>query len=181
MVHYVVILKVWKGLGKGTPSLLTSLSLLWKSYLLCSLKVSLPKLTFHWRAKLCNLTHLCFADDLILFCHGDINSIFILHQCIIKYSLLSGLMPNPAKSQCFLAGIPISEHQPIFSLLGFPLCSLLVKFLGVPHISIKLTSADCVPLVDKITARVTSWANIFLSYAGRIQLINSVLFAMQSF
>ena len=35
--------------------------------------------------------------------------------------------------------------------------------------------------MDKIVARARSWASRALSYAGRLQLINSILFAIQTY
>ena len=45
----------------------------------------------------------------------------------------------------------------------------------------RLTTKDCAPLVDKITARIKSKTAKFLSYAGRMQLIQSILFSVQNF
>lgn len=33
---------------------------------------------FHWRCSKVNLTHLCFADDLMIFSHGDTDFISII-------------------------------------------------------------------------------------------------------
>lgn len=59
--------------------------------------------------------------------------------------------------------------------------SLPVRFLGVPLISSKLSMNDCIPLIHKITSKVTSWTTKFLAYSRKLQLIKSILFAMQSF
>ena len=56
-----------------------------------------------------------------------------------------------------------------------------MKFLGVPLISTKLSLNDCIPLIDKITNRLYSWTALLLSFAGRAQLIQAVLLAIQSF
>jgi hypothetical protein len=40
---------------------------------------------------------------------------------------------------------------------------------------------DCDSLVNKITARVDSWLVKKLSFAGRLQLISSILLSMQVF
>ena len=40
---------------------------------------------------------------------------------------------------------------------------------------------DCSSLIKKITARITCWSSKLLSYAGRVQLIKSVLFSMQNY
>lgn len=34
-----------------------------------------PLFKHHWKTKLLSITHMCFADDLILFCHGDTHSV----------------------------------------------------------------------------------------------------------
>ena len=54
-----------------------------------------------------------------------------------------------------------------------------MKYLGVPLISTRLPHSDCQPLLDKILARIQSWTSRSLSYAGRLQLISSVLYSIQ--
>ena len=68
----------------------------------------------------------------------------------------------------------ISKHQ-ILQLFNFSLGSLPVRYLGVPLITFKLMLCDCSPLIDKTEARIKSWNNNVLSFAGRLQLIQSVL------
>ena len=65
--------------------------------------------------------------------------------------------------------------------LIFPLCDIseAMKYLGVPLISSRLKVVDCKGLVDRITAKVRHWTCRTLSFAGRVQLINSVLFSIQ--
>ncbi|KAL2223813.1 UNVERIFIED_CONTAM: hypothetical protein Sindi_3063800, partial [Sesamum indicum] len=41
-----------------------------------------------------------------------------------------------------------------------------------------LTISDCQPLISKIDARINGWEGISLSYAGRVQIIKSVLSAL---
>ena len=45
----------------------------------------------------------------------------------------------------------------------------------------RLTARDCEPLMEKITARINAWSVKMLSYAGRLQLIKSVLFSMHNY
>lgn len=108
----------------------------------------------HWRTQDCKVTHIFFAD---------------------------GLIPNVQKSQCFLASTDSATSQSILDLLGFSLGNLPTKVLGVPLISSKLSYQDCTPLLHKITHRVTSWTSCVLVYSSRLQLIQSVLFSMQSY
>ena len=64
---------------------------------------------------------------------------------------------------------------------AIPPGNLPMKYLGVPLITTKLKRGDCEELIRKISGRITSWNSKFLSYAGRIQLINSVLYGIQSY
>ncbi|KAL0295690.1 UNVERIFIED_CONTAM: hypothetical protein Sangu_3188900 [Sesamum angustifolium] len=49
------------------------------------------------------------------------------------------------------------------------------QILGIPLTSSRLTMSDCRPLIDKVEARLAGWNHQNLSYAGRLQLIKSVL------
>ncbi|KAJ0463265.1 putative reverse transcriptase zinc-binding domain-containing protein [Helianthus annuus] len=55
---------------------------------------------------------------------------------------------------------------------------LPVRYLGVPLISSKLMYKDCKVLVDRLDKRVDNWMTKSLSFAGRLQLIKSVMSAM---
>ena len=56
--------------------------------------------------------------------------------------------------------------------------TLPVKYLGVPLISTRLVYRDCKELVEKVQHRIQDWKNKFLSFAGRLQLVQSVLSSM---
>jgi hypothetical protein len=58
---------------------------------------------------------------------------------------------------------------------------LLVRYLGVPLITKRLSFVDCEDLVAKILERIDSWLIRHLSFAGRLQLISFVLFSLQVF
>nr|GEW29591.1 hypothetical protein [Tanacetum cinerariifolium] len=55
---------------------------------------------------------------------------------------------------------------------------LPVRYLVVPLISSRLLYRDCKILVEKLESRINDWRNKFLSFAGRLQLIQSVLSSM---
>ena len=69
----------------------------------------------------------------------------------------------------------------ISSFYGISKGSFPAKFLGVPLTTKKLSKRDCQPLIERILSRINAWTTHFLSYAGRLQLIKSVLFAIQSY
>ena len=55
---------------------------------------------------------------------------------------------------------------------------ILVKIIIIIK---KLTYAESKPLVEKITQRAQTWMAQMLSYAGRLQLVKSVLSSMQNY
>ena len=74
-----------------------------------------------------------------------------------------------------------SKKKKRLNLLQFKEGKLPVIYLGVLLISGKLTENDSKPLIDKITTRTDSWAAKSLSYAGRLQSIQSVIFSLQGY
>ena len=133
---------------------------------------------YHWRCKKTKTTHLCFADDLMIFCGGSIHSAQVIHHALLEFSNMSGLVPNNGKSCIFIAG---NNQTYILDLFQFPRGTLPVRYLGVPLITSKLNASNCKPLVDSITARIRMWTSRFLSFPGRLQLIHSVLCSIQSY
>ncbi|GJT68149.1 RNA-directed DNA polymerase, eukaryota, reverse transcriptase zinc-binding domain protein [Tanacetum coccineum] len=136
---------------------------------------------YHFGCKNLKITHLCFADDLLVFCNGDIESVKVIKKSLEEFSGLSGLVPNMQKSTIFFGGLSSIEQQNILNIIPFTIGKLPVRYLGVPLITKKLSVNDCKPLISKVKAKVSDWKNKFLSYAGRVQLIASVLSSMQNY
>lgn len=130
---------------------------------------------FHWRTQEVKLNHLVFADDIFLFCNGDLQSVTALNSGLRAFSSISGLMPNQSKSCCFFANIPTDTQHRILQLTGFQLGHLPIKYLGLPLITSKLTATDCQPLLDRFCAKIQSWTSKFLSFGGRLTLIRVIL------
>ncbi|KAL0455426.1 UNVERIFIED_CONTAM: LINE-1 reverse transcriptase [Sesamum latifolium] len=56
---------------------------------------------------------------------------------------------------------------------------LPLHYLGLLLLASRLSIADCKPILQKIDSRIRGWDGIMLSFAGRVQLIKSVLTALQ--
>ncbi|XP_020270915.1 uncharacterized protein LOC109846100 [Asparagus officinalis] len=131
---------------------------------------------FHPKCSRLNITHLFFADDLLLFGRADMNSIVKLHSCMNEFSKVSGLNINPDKCSVYLSGIDDNLKLQICSFLNFSEGCLPVRYLGMPPIAKRLSWLDCSPLISKISEKFQHWQNKkTLSYAGRLQLIKSVI------
>lgn len=75
----------------------------------------------------------------------------------------------------------IDCSEGICEITGYKQGKLPFKYLGVLIAARKLNAGDCEMLVDKLSARIHSWGSRNLSYAGRVQLINSVLINIHSY
>lgn len=130
---------------------------------------------FHKGCKGIRLTHLCFADDLLVLCDGDVRSVRVLKEALDEFSEASGLLPNPSKSTIFFGSLKESEKMEILNVMPFVVGKLPVKYLGVPLLTRSLSVKQCKSLVDKVVKRVSDWRNKGLSFARRLQLISAVL------
>ena len=136
---------------------------------------------YHWRCEALNITHICFADDLLLFCGDSPQTATILKDSLDEFFLLSGMVANNSKSFIISASVNPNFTSSIRDIFGYSVGSLPINYLGAPLLSSKITDHDCKCLVEKMVARNKSWTNRFLSFAGRLQLIQSILMSMQNF
>ncbi|GKE02345.1 putative reverse transcriptase domain-containing protein, partial [Tanacetum coccineum] len=138
-----------------------------------------PHFKYQWKCNDLKITHLCFADDLMLFCHGDGKSMSILKNSIDEFSSVSGLFPSFPKSTVFFGNVRETCRTKILKVMPFIEGKLSVRHLGVPLLSKRLYVNDCSVLVDKVKKRILDRKNKSLSFAGRLQLILSVVGSMQ--
>ncbi|XP_048617726.1 uncharacterized protein LOC125589247 [Brassica napus] len=130
---------------------------------------------FHPHCRKVNLTHLSFADDLMIFTDGAVESLKGIFEILTEFEGLSGLVINPAKSSIFMAGRISQEFKDEAHRHGIPTDSLPVRYLGLPLTTKTMTKADYEPLIDQIRTRMVSWSSRCLSYAGRLQLVKTVI------
>lgn len=134
---------------------------------------------YHTKCAAEKTVNLCFADDLILFCHGDPTSASIIMAALEEFKSCSGLVPSIPKSTVFFCNVKNYVKREILNILPFKEGVLPVKYLGVPLISTRLLHKDCKVLVERVKNRLNDWKNKSLSFVGRLQLIISVLSSMQ--
>ncbi|KAL2224044.1 UNVERIFIED_CONTAM: hypothetical protein Sindi_3033400, partial [Sesamum indicum] len=127
---------------------------------------------------LCLVFQLGFADDLLLFCHADMDSIRVINTRLDRFAIWSGLRLNVQKSHLTISRSAQGLRKEMLTTLGFQEDVLPIRYLGLPFLSSSLTIADCRPLLVKIDKRIAGWEGIALSYAGRVQIIKSVLMSL---
>ncbi|KAL2246928.1 UNVERIFIED_CONTAM: hypothetical protein Sindi_2545100 [Sesamum indicum] len=134
--------------------------------------------TYHWKCESSKVFQMGFADDLLLLCKADLDSIRVFKEGLDWFAELSGLRLNVQKSHLIISRSAQNVKDQMLDILGFQEGHLPMRYLGLPLISSRLTISDCQPLISKIDARINGWEGISLSYAGRVQIIKSVLSAL---
>ncbi|CAA7014936.1 unnamed protein product [Microthlaspi erraticum] len=139
------------------------------------------KFAYHHECSASRLTHLRFADDLLIFVEGTLDSVHNVLQVLNEFQLRSGLAVSVQKSCFFGSGLSQNECDFIKFSTGMPQGTLHVHYLGVPLCTKKLSIANCEVLIQQVKDRVTSWSARSLSFAGRLLLIKTLIAGISTF
>lgn len=102
-------------------------------------------------------------------------------EILEEFKQLSGLSVNRDKTELLIDGGSHSLCQELAEATGIKQGALPVRYLGVPLSAKKMKKSDFKPLLDKIEARFNSWTVKHLSFAGRFQLIQAVIYSTITF
>lgn len=119
-----------RGLRQGDPSshFLFVLAMELLSVLLQEATVSMKLFKFHPRCPDLQLTHLCFADDLLIFPSADLKTLVAIKSD--EFARLLGLSANPSKSTVYCSGIPPALKQLVLDCLQVKEGTLPIQYLG---------------------------------------------------
>eukprot|EP00253_Pinus_taeda_P026822 PITA_26822 len=132
---------------------------------------------------ICYLTHLLFVDDVLILLDGSVHDTTSFSHILALFSKATGMEVNAAKSSITMTGTSVNESHT--ANMAFPYSTQPLerglKYLGywLKPTSQKIT--DWVWLVSKIEKRLSCWSHRYLSRAGRLILIKSVLEATPVF
>jgi hypothetical protein len=134
-------------------------------------------------AKNCTpISHLLFADDLIIFAKATSAEAHSLNSVLQQYCGWSGQSINFNKSSIHFS--KNTAHSVIQSIRGiFPFTTALnsSKYLGLPLFFGKSKSLDFKDIVEKVSGKIEGWRAKTLSQAGRSVLIRSVASSIPSY
>ncbi|KAL2931434.1 LINE-1 reverse transcriptase-like protein [Bienertia sinuspersici] len=168
-----------RGLRQGDPLSPLIFTLCMEYYSRILQKVGcLEGFKFHTRYRSLKLNHLAFADDILIFSRGEVESTYMLLSGVHIFSDTTGLHVNAKKSKVYYAGMKEEEVSTIKRISSFKTGMLLSRYPNVPLSHAKLKVSDCDMMIDKMCARIKTWKSRNISYAGRLQLINSVLMSI---
>lgn len=139
------------------------------------------RFNYHPKCKKTRLTHLCFADDLLIFSDGSLNSITNILEVLKDFENRSGLAVNIEKTSLFSAGLKPHELELIKQATNLSIGSLPIRYLGVPLCTKKMSLLQCVSLIQSIKSKLHFWTVRSLSFAGRLQLLSTVIAGIINF
>ncbi|KAL9679385.1 hypothetical protein QQ045_017244 [Rhodiola kirilowii] len=133
------------------------------------------KFGFHLKCKKITLTHLMFADGVLIMAKANMNSILAIKKALDDFYLWSWLEVRYAKSNIYCGGVSRFVAVLLAEGSGFALGQLPFKYLGIPLNSHCLRKHSFDHIIDEMTGKISSWTARRLPYAGRLVLIKHVL------
>ncbi|XP_057746330.1 uncharacterized protein LOC130965578 [Arachis stenosperma] len=121
------------------------------------------------------LSHLQFADDTVLFCPPEEETIKNYKRILRCFELMSGLSINYDKSSLIPINCDVQWVQRMCSVLGCKEASLPVKYLGIQLGANPRLVKTWKPIIEKVEEKLSLWKAKVLNKAGKLVLIKSVL------
>ncbi|XP_035545050.1 uncharacterized protein LOC109016147 [Juglans regia] len=114
------------------------------------------------------ISHLMYADDVVIFTNGGRSSIRNILRILDIYESWTGQLINKEKTAMFFSNkISIARKRNLKRLTGFSEGKFPFKYLGIPIVSGKLKIADLEELVRKVQTKISGWKMRLLSVGGR--------------
>ncbi|XP_019166798.1 PREDICTED: uncharacterized protein LOC109162582 [Ipomoea nil] len=128
------------------------------------------------------LTHLCFADDMVLFTEATSEQVEVVKECLDRFCRDSGQRISLAKSHVFFPkNMDGNNADSIAWQLIITRTNDMGRYLGVPAFHGRITCASFSDLLDRISGRLEGWKARTLSMAGRVVLAKAVLNAIPAY
>ncbi|XP_026416903.1 uncharacterized protein LOC113312360 [Papaver somniferum] len=120
-------------------------------------------------------SHLLFADDILIFCRGNLQSLQNLVTILGMYKRASGQCVNFSKSQFYYEGGSNSRAVEISNFLGMGRAYFPDRYLGIQLKPVIVRIIHVRQVVEKIKDKLEGWKGQLLSFQARLVLIKSVI------
>ncbi|XP_031120505.1 uncharacterized protein LOC116023644 [Ipomoea triloba] len=114
------------------------------------------------------ISHLFFADDLMLFGDGTERQANVMMYCLNNFSNSSGLNINLSKSLIFCSpNLNAGTKRSIAERMNIPISDNLGSYLGIPMLQKRVSKHTFTTVLDKMRRKLATWKANSLSMAGR--------------
>jgi hypothetical protein len=127
------------------------------------------------------LSILQYADDTIMFLDHDLEQAKNLKLLLCAFEQLSGLKINFHKSEVFCYGAAREMEASYIYLFGCNLGGYPFRYLGIPMHHRQLLNSEWSKVGERFQQKLSCWKAKYLSYWGRLVLLNSVLNSLPMF
>ncbi|XP_027151938.1 uncharacterized protein LOC113751992 [Coffea eugenioides] len=126
-----------------------------------------------------SITHLAFADDVLIFANGSSSSLKDIMQVLEMYQRCSGQLISAQKNGYLVhPSLSLARRRVIERVTGFTWQPFPIRYLGFPLYFGRCKSSYYAAVGQSILGRVLSWKSKFLSAGGKMVLIKHVLSSM---
>ncbi|KAA3477388.1 Retrovirus-related Pol polyprotein LINE-1 [Gossypium australe] len=123
-----------------------------------------------------NLSHLFFAEDLVIFSKAYLKHSGLLKNFLGKFCELSGHKVNARKINVFFSfGVKENLRKDINNFLGFQEVHDWGHYLGVPLFHQRVTNNTLYFLVERVRNHLSSWDAKKISFVGKVTLAQTFL------
>lgn len=121
------------------------------------------------------LSHLFFADDVILFAKAEVSQAILIKQCLQCFCAASGQKVSLSKSNLFIsANVSSSFASSLSRFVEIPLASNLGKYLRAPSLQCRVSKENYGEVLERMQQKLQGWKLKCLSMAARTMLIKAV-------
>lgn len=123
-----------------------------------------------------NVSHLMFADDLLLFGEATTNQMSCMKDTLDKFCSMFGQMVSVEKTSIlFVKCVNYQTRQRLVNQSSFREMNSLGKYHGVPLIGRTPRRADFAYVVDMVKKKLARWKANQLSFVDRVTLSKAVI------
>ncbi|XP_073129053.1 uncharacterized protein [Henckelia pumila] len=133
----------------------------------------------YWSGCDLQISHLAYADDVIIFANGGSRGLQRLKDFLAHYENCSGQLVNVAKSaMSFPPGWMARRRSHLLRITGFEEGQLPLKYLGAPLFRGNRKYSLFEPLLQSVRKKLEGWESRSLAPGSRMTLIRSVLLSI---
>jgi hypothetical protein len=121
-----------------------------------------------------------YADDTIIFLKAAQKELLGLRALLESFAQSTGLRVNYAKTGMVPINLSLEKAEIMAGVFGCRIQSMPFTYLGLPMGTTKPRVEHFAPLMNRAERQLTSISSM-LTYAGKLQLVNSVLSSLPTF